>query len=428
MNSIKDEEVTNMGQTMVEKILSNKIGRTVYSGDEELFTPDWICAYDFPGYIDVYRKQMAELGVKKVKHPEKFILYIDHFYPAGGPAEQGVHKITRLFAQEQGIKLIEGKGIGHQLSLDLGYVKPGDFIVHFDGHVSSLGSVGALGIGIRNSMIEAFATEEVSLVVPKTVRIDFTGKLSRGVAARDVFITLLKILGPAGCGSCIIEYGGEGLANLNMDDRFVICNLAMFMGGISSIMEPDQRTIEYVSSKTKDAFTPVYPDEDAEYLDRITLDLSTVVPSLAVPHSPANVTTIDKVVGTKVDVGLIGSCASGRLTDFAQVCEVLKGKQIAEGFRLTMVPATTEIQMELVKNGMMQILIDAGARIHFPSCDFCFGALGQLGEGEVALSTGTLNIAGRMGSDKASIYTASPYVIAASALTGVITDPREFLK
>ena len=416
-----------MGQTMAEKILSQKFGQPVMAGDEQLFSPDWICAYDFPGYIDVYRKQLAELGISKVKTPEKYLLFIDHYYPAGGAREQGIHQITRQFAQEQGIRLFEGMGIGHQLSLDMGFIKPGDFVTHFDGHVSSLGSVGALCIGIRNSMIEAIATEEVSMVVPQTVRVDFTGQLNKGVAARDVFLTLLKQLGPAGCVSCVLEYGGEGLATLNMDDRFVICNLAMFLGAVSAIVEPDAISLDYVSSRAKGPIAPVYPDKDASYCKRITLDLSQVVPCLAAPHSPANVITVEEAIGTKVDVGLVGSCASGRLTDFSQLCEILKGRRIADKFRLTLVPVTVALQKELACNGMMQILIDAGARIHYPSCDFCFGALGCLADGQVALSTGTLNIAGRMGSSKASIYSASPYSVAAAAVTGSITDPRTLL-
>jgi len=416
-----------MGQTMVEKILSKKFGKSVKAGDEALFAPDIISAYDYPGYIDVFREQMHQLGIKKVKNPDRFLLYIDHFYPAGNASQQNIHKITREFAEEYSMKLSEGQGIGHQLSIDNGDVKPGDFIVHFDGHVSLMGAIGAFGIGIRNSIIEAFATEEVSLVVPNTIKIEFIGKLGKGIAARDAFISLLSKLGPAGCASCMIEYGGEGLGTLNMDDRFVICNLGMFLGGISSIMEPNDEVLTFAKQKAKKDFEPVYPDSDANYIRKVVFDLSKVVPSLAIPHSPANTVTIDKVVGTQINVGYIGSCASGRITDFAQAHEILKGKRVNKKFRLAMVPTTVAVQREIVKNGMMSDLIDAGARIHFPSCDFCFGALGALADGQNALSTGTLNVPGRMGNDKANIYTASPYTIAASALYGEITDPRDLL-
>lgn len=416
-----------MGQTIVEKILSKVKGKNVYAGDEELFSPDRIIAYDYPGYIDVYWQQMKDLSISKVKDSSKFVLFIDHFYPAGGGKEQNVHQITRDFAKEYGLKLIEGEGIGHQLSIDKGLVKPGDFVVHFDGHVSSLGSIGAFGIGIRNSMIEAFATEEISLVVPSTTRIDLIGKLSKGVAARDLFIKLLDHLGPAGALSTVVEYGGEGLSSLNIDDRFVICNLAMFIGAVSAIAETDSVTTEYISKHLNEEAASVHPDSDAKYDKTITIDLGEIVPMLSLPHSPANTAIIDVALGKPVNVGLVGSCASGRITDFAQVVQVLKGKKIAEGFRLTMVPTTVEIQNEIARNGMMSTLIEAGARIHYPSCDFCFGVLGALSDGEIALSTGTLNVPGRMGNTKADIYNASPYTIAASALHGKIVDPRDVL-
>lgn len=417
-----------MGLTIVEKILSNKIGQKVKAGDEHIFSPDWIFAYDYPGYIDKYRKNMLEkLKVTSVDNPEKYILFIDHFYPAGSSSTKENHQITRKFAKEFGFKLIEGRGIGHQIAIENGYVKPGDFVTHFDGHVSLMGAVGAFGVGLRNSIIEAFATGEVLLQVPETVRINLTGKLNKGVASRDLFMSILDKIGPFGAKGGVIEYGGEGLDSLNLDDRLTVSNLSMFVGAASAIMEPNEEILEEVNSRTNAGNKGVYPDAEAKYLSEITIDLNNITPYIAKPHSPANIVKIEEVLGTKVDAAYLGSCASGRITDFLQVNEILKGKKISDNFRLTMVPTTVEIQKKLSDMGIMSSLIEAGARFHYPSCDFCFGVLGALADDQNALSTGTLNIKGRMGNDKASIYTSSPYTIAASALSGRITDPRTLL-
>lgn len=417
-----------MGFTIVEKILSNKLEKSVKAGDEHIFSPDWIFAYDYPGYIDKYREEMLEnLKITSVNNPEKYILFIDHFYPAGSSSTKENHQITRKFAKEFGFKLIEGKGIGHQIAIDDGYVKPGDFVTHFDGHVSLMGAVGAFGIGLRNSIIEAFATGEVLLQVPETIRINFTGSLSKGVASRDLFMSILDEIGPYGAKGGVIEYGGEGLDSLNLDDRLTVTNLSMFVGAVSAIMEPNENILEEVNSCTNAKNEGIYPDSDAEYLDEITIDLNDITPYIAKPHSPANVVKIEEVVGTKVDAAYLGSCASGRITDFLQANEILKNKIISDNFRLTMVPTTVNIQKKLSDMGIMSSLIESGARFHYPSCDFCFGVLGALADDQKALSTGTLNIKGRMGNDKASIYTASPYTIAASALNGRITDPRTLL-
>lgn len=413
---------------MIEKIMTKNIGRDVKAGDEALFSPDLICAYDYPGYIDSYEKQLTEeLGMNSVKNPEKFIFFIDHFNPAGNSQYKSVHVKTRNFAKKMGIRLYENVGIGHQVLMEKGYVTPGKFIIHFDGHVNTLGALGAYAINVRNSMIEAFATQEVSLVVPDTLRIDFVGKLRSGVAARDLFHTLVAKIGPSGANGCCIEYGGEGLKSLSLDSRFTICNQSMFLGAITAIMEVDDQVEEFLKGRTDEAYQITTSDSDANYIKRIEVDLSSINPVLVEPPSPANTVDISKHEGLKVDVGYIGSCASGRMEDFYQALEILEGKKIKDGFRLEIVPSSVEIQREMARTGVMEKLIDAGACVYYPSCDFCFGILGVMTDGEVALSTGTLNIPGRKGNVKSDIYIASPYTIAASALTGTITDPRKHL-
>lgn len=418
-----------MGQTIAEKILSRTIGEIVCPGDERIFWPDLIIAYDYPGYVDKYESQLDELGIVELKDPHKYLLIIDHFNPAGSTKEAGIHALTRRFAQRHGITLLENKGIGHQIAIDLGYVVPGKFVVHFDGHVSTMGSIGALCMGISRAMIEAMATQSIALVVPGTVKIELKRKLRKGVAARDIFHTLLGKLGPAGCKSSIVEYGGDGLKTLNMDERMTLCNLVMFLGGVTAIMEPDEVTFDYLAAHDIDfdRNNAVYSDADAIYARMVEIDLDEVEPMLAAPPSPANIVKVVDDVGTPVNAAYLGSCASGRIADLVQACEILKGKRVSEGFRLHVVPTSNRIQAQAAEMGLVKILLDAGAMVHAPTCDFCYGQLGVLLDGETALSTGTLNIPGRMGSDKAQIYLASPYTIAASAVTGKITDPRTML-
>lgn len=416
-----------MGQTIAEKIFSKNYNRKVEVGEEKLFSPDIITAYDYPGYIDKYEKQMEELNIHTVKNPEKFLLFIDHFYPAGTPKEQEIHQITRRFSKKYGFKLYEGAGIGHQVISEKGYIKPGEFVVHFDGHISTIGALGAIGMGIRNSMIEAFATEQVSLVVPSTVRINLEGKLLKGVTSRDVFHSIIKHIGPSGCRSSVIEYGGPGLKSLEMDERFTLCNLAMFLGGVSAVMETDEVTHEYLKTHNVKDYVDMYPDKDAEYLNEYTIKLDEVEPVIVIPPTPANTVPISKVLGLSINHGYIGSCASGRIKDFQQALEILEGRHVAESFRLNAVPTTTQIQLQMSELGLTQKLIKAGAMVQISSCDFCIGQMGALSDGERSVSTGTLNVTGRMGSTKAEIYTASPYTIAATAINGKITDPRTML-
>ncbi|MGE4483870.1 MAG: aconitase family protein [Oscillospiraceae bacterium] len=417
-----------MGQTIIEKLMSKNLGRVVHAGDEALFRPDLAVAYDYPGYIDSYEKQLTEeLKIPTVKDASQFLFFIDHFNPAGDTTYREVHVRTRRFAKACGIKLYEDVGIGHQVIMEKGYVVPGMMLIHFDGHISTLGALGACAISVRNAMIEALATQFVSLTVPGTCRINLSGTLQRGVAARDVVHTLVRELGPSGARNMCIEFGGGGLRSLDMSDRFVLCNQAMFMSAVTAVCEQDEKVEEFLTGIARRPYEFTSADRDAGYEREYTLELGKVEPVLVAPPSSANTVRILDYEGLKVDMGYIGSCAAGRIKDFRQALEILEGVRIAEGTHLYAVPASVKIQKEMADNGMMSGLIDAGACLCYPSCDFCCGMLGAMTQGEVALSTGTLNLPGRMGCVKADIYTASPYTIAASLLNGKITDPRRIL-
>ncbi|MBR0093393.1 MAG: hypothetical protein IJP92_17025 [Lachnospiraceae bacterium] len=416
-----------MGQTICEKVMSRCLGKKVYANAEELFYPDMIIGYDYPGYIDVYHKQMVDLGIEKVEHPERGLVVIDHFNPAGSAKENEYHKKTWEFAQKFGYAVIDGKGIGHVAAAELGYVKPGMLCVHFDGHVSTLGAVGACCFGVSSALTECWALQSIYLVVPPTLRVNFKGSLGKGVAARDVYHSLLRKIGPCGALNTMVEFGGEGLQSLNMDDRYTLCNLIMFVGARSAICEQDALTEAYLKKYEVTGYEFFQPDDDAQYQEVVEFDLSTVEPVLVAPPSPANTVDITEYLGRPVHVGLVGSCAAGRVTDFAQMLEILDGRHVKEGFRLNVAPVTTAVQAEMADNGMMAKLIKAGARMYYPSCDFCYGKLGVTLPGETALSTGTLNVPGRMGCKDSDIFNASPYSVAAAAVTGEITDPRTLL-
>lgn len=419
-----------MGQTIIEKILSKNLGRTVSPGEEDLFKPDLACAYDAPGwYVNTpeFPKLVNTLGLHKLKDPDQFLIFIDHFDPAGTSAQRAVHAETREYCKKYGVKLYEGKGIGHQVVMEEGYVVPGDFIVHYDTHISLLGALGACGMGVRNCLIEVMATQKIALVVPHTVRVDLIGKMRKGVTSRDVFNAMLKKFGASTYRGMCLEIGGEGLSSIPLDERFTFCNLGLFMSVVTVIMEQDSQVDSFLKAHTHKPFQPVFPDYNAQYAHRITVDLDQVEPMLAVPPSATGVITLSEKIGMHVDVGYVGSCASGRVEDFKRVLEIIDGRKIKEGFRLEIIPCSMEIQKEIANNGMMGKLIDAGAQVHYPSCDTCFGFNCAMLNGEVALSTGTLNGPGRMGCLNADIYTASTYAIAAASLTGEVTDPRKYL-
>ena len=415
-----------MGQTIIEKIFSDHVGRRIEPLENVMVEPDLTCAYELPAYMEKFPYQMKELGVEKVKHPERVVIGLDHCYPGGTPEEQEIHKTTWKFVKQFGYNIIEGEGVSHQVIAER-FLKPGMIVLHHDGHACLFGALGAALFPLSGGIIEPLAMESLELTCPPTVRVNFHGDLPKGVTGRDVQIEMLRTIGPSGAMNACIEIGGDGLANLSVDDRFTICNQVMFLGAKTTVCEQDERTFDYLKEhgiQWEKVYAPVL---DAVYWKTFEIDLSQLSPMLLAPPTPANVCKIDAFLGRTVHAGLVASCASGRIQDFEQVLEVLDGRHVKEGFRLVCVPSTIRIQEELAKNGMMERLIRCGARMHFPSCDFCYGKMAPLASEETCLADAQINVPGRLGSKKAEIFTASPYTIAAAALTGVITDPRTVL-
>ena len=418
-----------MGFTIAEKILARASGaESVRAGEELLVRPDFVIAYDFPGYTDVIFRQMEdEFGIERVADPERFALFIDHMVPAATTQEEELHENTRSWGAKNNVPVYERKGIGHQVAAELGYATPGAFVVHFDGHISQLGTFGALAIGVRRHLLEAFVKEKIKFKVPETTRIDLNGQLQPGVTARDVFHHIVRVLGPRSCRGNVMELGGEAIAAMSLESRQTITCLAMFTGAITAIINPDQKALDYIRPRQRIDIEPLFSDPDAVYAERHTIDVTGLEPVAVIPPSPANTRDLSEVVGLEVQVGYLGSCASGRVEDLALAADVLEGRKVKDGFQLHVIPTSQEIMEKAAELGILTRLIKAGAFISSSSCDYCFGRMGVMRAGQRAVSTGTLNVRGRMGSPDSDIYIVNAAAVAASAIEGRIADPRPYL-
>lgn len=418
-----------MGHTIAEKILARAAGvDSVKAGDEIKAKPDFVIAYDFPGYTDVIFKQMKEeFGIDKVAEPDRFALFIDHMVPAVTPQEEDLHQNTRDWGAKNGVPVYERKGIGHQVASELGYATPGAFVVHFDGHIAQLGTFGTLAIGVRRHLLEAFVKERIQLKVPQTTRVNLTGKLQRGVMARDVFHHIVRTLGPSACRFHVLEIGGDALDDISIEGRLSINCLAMFTGAITAIMNPDEKALAYARERARIDIDPLFSDPDATYAAVHEIDISGLEPVVVVPPSPAHTKDLKDYAGTEVQVGYLGSCASGRVEDLRIAAEVLRGRSVKPGFQLHVVPTSQEIMEQASREGILTDLIAAGAFVTSSSCDYCFGRLGVMTAGQRAVSTGTLNVRGRMGSPDSEIFIVNAAAVAAAAVEGKITDPRPYL-
>ena len=420
-----------MGKTITEKILARAAGLSEVSAGQEIRAkPDFVLAYDFPGQTDaIFHEMKHGFGIERLAEPERFGMFIDHFAPAGGAEMAAFHETTRQWCRENGVPVYEHKGIGHHVAAEVGYACPGGFVVHFDGHISQLGAYGTLAIGLRRSLIEAFVRETVTITVPKTVRIDLTGTLGPGVMSRDVFHYLVRLLGPASCSFQMLELGGPALADFTTDGLQAFSGLAMFIGAISAIVNPDDDTrYALASQKSRKSFGRVCSDPDANYSARYTVDVSQVEPLIVIPPNPANTRDLKDYLGMEVSTGYVGSCVSGRLEDMQMAARILEGRRVKPGFTLNIVPTSQEILSAAASDGTLGVLINAGAFIGSSTCDFCNGRLGAMKEGQRAISTGTLNVRGRMGHVNAEIYIGSAATVAASAIEGKLADPRKYLE
>jgi homoaconitate hydratase family protein len=418
-----------MGLTFAQKVLARKAGLpAVAVGQIVEVEPDFCLSHDNTAAI---AKTFAKLGVERVKNPERLVIVLDHIVPASTEEYAQNHKEIREFVAKQGIKNFYDTGVGicHQVLSAMGFALPGSLILGADSHTTAYGAFGAFSAGVgRSEMAALYATSRIWLKTPASFRVEVSGRLKEPVTSKDL---VLKIIGDIGADGALyrsVEYTGEAIAAMSLSSRFVLANMAIEMGAKNGFCAPDKKTFAFLKVRAVASYTPVYPDPDAEYEKTLTYDASSLVPQVAKPHTVDNVVPVSEVEGTKIDQALLGTCTNGRLEDLRLAARYLKGKKLAVGVRMVVLPASQEVLLEALKEDLIEVFVKAGAMVLNPGCGPCLGAHeGVLAAGEVCLSTANRNFKGRMGSAEAATYLASPATVAASAVTGVITDPRRAL-
>ncbi len=415
-----------MGKTIAEKILGGKVGRRDVSANE-IVEADVDIAMSHEN-ADMVLKAFRNIGIPKVWDPEKIVIIFDHRVPAESERTATTHKRLRGFVEEQGIKNFYdvGEGICHQLLPEKGYTRPGEILVGTDSHTTTHGAFGVLSTGIgATEMAGVWATGRLWFKVPETIKITVKGKFKGMVTSKDLILHIIGTLGADGADYKAVEFSGDTIEEMSIAGRMVLSNLSMEMGAKCAFVLPDEKTIKYVRERTDKPFEPVLPDPDAEYLKRLDVDVSTLEPKIACPHSVDNVKDVRDVKGIKINQALIGSCTNGRLEDLDAAAKVIEGKSIHPKVRMLVIPASREILLEAIKKGYIETFIRAGALILNPGCGPCLGAhQGVLAPSEVCISSTNRNFQGRMGSPESFVYLASPATVAASAIKGEITDPR----
>ncbi|NPV87383.1 MAG: 3-isopropylmalate dehydratase large subunit [Anaerolineae bacterium] len=407
-----------MGRTLSEQILSQAAGRAVQAGDFVVVAPHVVMSHDSltPSIIQILR---SELGKERVHNPQQLVFVFDHVVPAATVGTANAQKTVRRFAAEQGIRLFEGGcGICHQVLVEEGIAQPGQIVIGADSHSTSYGAVGAFGTGMGSTDVAlAWATGRTWLRVPETLRVDITGRFPPFTDAKDLALKLGRLLTISGANYMTIEY--HGLEWLELGGRQTLASMAVELGAKAGIVPPDGLPRQYAVPHW------LKVEEGARYARRLEVDLADLQPQVALPHAVDRVVDVDAAAGTKVDVVFLGTCTNGRLSDLQTAAALLRGRRVAAGVRLIVTPASSRVLAQAAADGTLQTLLEAGAALTTPGCGMCMGRhQGTLGEGEVCLSTANRNFRGRMGDPTSHIYLASPAVAAASALTGVITDPR----
>ncbi|MCJ7613926.1 homoaconitase large subunit [Candidatus Bathyarchaeota archaeon] len=417
---------------IIEKILTKASGKQEVSPGEIVEANiDVAMTHDLTGPLAI--KSFNAIGAKKVWDRNKVVVILDHLVPASSVISAGLHKTVRNFAEEQKIENFYDVGRGgvcHQVMPEMGHVRPGEVIVGSDSHTCTYGAFGAFATGIGSTeMAAVFATGKLWFRVPEVIKVDVTGKFQKLVTAKDLTLNIVGRIGADGAIYKGLEFGGSTIREMTIDGRMVLANMAVEMGAKAGLIEPDQKTVDYVKARTDKPFTPVKSDPDSVYEKIVDVDVLDLEPQVAVPHSVDNVKPVSEVEDVKVDQAFIGSCTNGRLEDLRSAAQILKGKKIARGVRLVVIPASQEIYLNAINEGLIKTFMDAGAIVGNPNCGPCLGGhMGILAEGEACISTSNRNFIGRMGSIKSFVYLASPATVAASAITGKITDPRKNVK
>ncbi|HCT63922.1 MAG TPA: 3-isopropylmalate dehydratase large subunit [Lachnospiraceae bacterium] len=420
-----------MGMTMTQKILAAHAGvESVKAGQLIQAKLDIVMGNDITTAVAI--PEFKKTGATEVFDKEKVVIVLDHFTPNKDIKAAQQCKCSREFAWEKDIKHfydVGEMGIEHALLPEKGIVAPGEVIIGADSHTCTYGALGAFSTGVGSTdMAIGMATGEAWFKVPSAIKFVLTGKPAKWISGKDVILHIIGKIGVDGALYKSMEFVGDGISYLSMDDRFSMANMAIEAGAKNGIFPVDEKTIAYEKEHTTKEFKVYEADEDAEYEQTITIDLSTLRPTISFPHLPDNTRTIDEAEAQKVviDQAVIGSCTNGRLEDMKITADILRGKKVNKRVRTIVIPATQQIYLDCIKLGYVEDIVKAGAIFSTPTCGPCLGGhMGILAEGERAISTTNRNFVGRMGHIESEVYLASPAVAAASALAGYIADPEK---
>ena len=420
-----------MGMTMTQKILAAHAGLDSVSAGQLIEADlDLVLGNDITSPVAIH--EIDKMKVEGVFNKDKIALVMDHFAPNKDIKSAEHCKCVREFACKNEITnyFDVGKmGIEHALLPEQGLTVAGDVIIGADSHTCTYGALGAFSTGVGSTdMAAGMATGKAWFKVPSAIRFKIVGKPAEWISGKDVILHIIGMIGVDGALYKSMEFVGEGLKYLSMDDRFTIANMAIEAGGKNGIFPVDDLTREYMKEHSKRPFTEYEADSDAEYDEEYTIDLSTLKSTVSFPHLPDNTRTIDEVGDVKIDQVVIGSCTNGRMDDLRIAAKILEGKKVADGIRVIVIPATQKIYLQAMEEGLLKTFIEAGAIVSTPTCGPCLGGyMGVLAEGERCVSTTNRNFVGRMGHVDSEVYLASPAVAAASAITGKISGPKDVM-
>jgi len=415
-----------MAATIVEKIFSRKCGNDIRAGEVVMSPLDGAMIHDITGPLAI--QKFYEMGGKKVFDPERVIMLFDHQIPADSIEAAQNHVYMRSFAAEQGIHNYDiNEGVCHQVVLEKGRAAPGEIVVGADSHTCMYGAAGAFATGIGSTDM-GFALKFGALYfkVPATIRAEISGKFPEYVGPKDLILSIAADIGADGATYKAIEFCGKTIQKMTMPGRMTCCNMAIEMGAKAGIVAPDKITWEYMKGRRKMKPFTLKSDPDAGFAEKRSYDVSDLEPQVAVPHNVDTGVPVSRVAGTTVDQVFIGSCTNGRFEDLKEAAGVLGKKKFNPKVRVLIIPASRDEYMKTLKSGLLEKFVKAGALVEAPCCGPCMGgSFGLLAPGEVSLSTSNRNFRGRQGSTDAKVYLSSAATAAASAITGVITDPRE---
>lgn len=410
-----------MGMTIAEKIIAAAAGVDVVKpGDIHTVKLDRLMSNDGTTHltIDMYRNQLKNPHIADTK---KLVFIVDHNVPADNPKTAASQKKMRDFAKEHHIDFWEGKGVCHQIMMEH-YVCPGELIFGADSHTCTYGALGAFGTGVGcTDFLYGMVTGTSWVLVPQTVKVSLTGKLPQGVYPRDLMLTIIGETGANGCNYEVMEFTGDGARSLGINDRMVLCNLAVEAGAKTGIFEADEAAMEYLKAHGRKPKAVYTSDPDAVYAREYTFDLSTMGPVVARPDFVDDVVPAKEVCKVRIDEAFLGSCNNGRIDDLRVGAEILKGKRVADSVRFLVVPASLEVYRQALEEGLIDIFMEGGAIVMNPNCSVCWGSCqGVIGENEVLISTGTRNFKGRAGHPSSKVYLGSAATVTASAIAGEI--------